>query len=622
MNTKSKKQIRKSRNIVEILMTAIEENALLDVIIHPANLRTNAFFVCQDGNMGKRDSLIMTTLNSEEEVTALRESSRITIFLQTVRFLVEFEGKFITLIDVKGTPCVKMNFPSVISVSPQAREFRRLRIPFSVNLPLKAVTKNQKSFDAKVFDIALGGCSFIRHLDENSKSQVALTKGVMLKVSLFSPDRTNPYEIPVTGVARKIFTMRNRYNEVVELVGFEFNLVSTSGRGDFEKLLRFIDGEFARTRNQTNPVIDKCILEQESLEDNYPDVHQAIDSANPDVMLSMLTIWRQDINARRALVSAIVKAGLSRAGLASCLVSALKTLAEIEWFPEADVLVDAIIERRHVVSLLKVLDLIPAKSPSLERLVHVIAMDGSPEKLLEAVKLCVKNVRVQQNILPVLISTGTAKQLIEAYKYLDKDSPLLPGLLENILERTKSTVDLMPLIELATDVDSLTFQKLIQRFIKGAPVNELVKLLESRVDDYTKIGEYLVTEIVIRGKTEQMLEAMDHMKMDSFGSVGLAFALARFGRPHQIAAALSKTSTLPRAGIILRYASMRKASEERSKGFSLTRILNLDSNPDKGQGDMAQVQMQAKRMMGEAEDRLCDLSVEIHGAVMGRLRRH
>ncbi|MBF0462218.1 MAG: PilZ domain-containing protein [Magnetococcales bacterium] len=623
INVKTKRQIRKPRNIVEILMLAIEENALVDVIIQPAGVRTNAFFVCMDGNMGKRESLILTSLNTEEEVRACRESTTIKIFSQTVRYLIEINGQFADMVDVRGTPCVRLVFPDVIYISAQARQFNRRRVPFSVDLPIIIDMKAQKPFRAQVFDISVGGCSFIRHVDESHLFTPTFPKGTVIKASLLSPDRTNPYEVPLSGVVRKIFTMRNRYNEIMEMIGAEFNLISTDARGDFNKLLRFIDDECGRDKRQSNPVIDRCVLEQEGLQGDYVDVHQAIDSGDPDLMLNMLSIWRMDPNARRALISGIIKIGMMRSGLSAQLVSALQTIAAIEWSYDADMLVEAIIERKHVTSALKVLDIIPEESANTDSLVKMIIMLASPEKLLEAVRICAHKPRIQQNLLPALARTAPVKYLIEVYQYIPKGSPLLESLLELILEKTKSTMELMPLIRSAEDVHSAAFLKLVQRFAKGAPVKELVKLLEIQVSDKTQVGEFLVMEIVARGKPEHILEAFHYVSMDSFSSVALAFGLSRCGLPYQLEEALTRTETLPRAATILYYTRLKQSLEE-EQGFNLTnlaRMLKLDRSVEENRAALIKIEREARKLIIETEERLCRLSEILHGSVTGRLKR-
>ena len=623
INVKTKRQIRKPRNIVEILMLAIEENALVDVIIQPAGVRTNAFFVCQDGNMGKRESLLLTTLNTEEEIKACHESTSIKIFSQTVRYLIEIDGRFADIVEVKGTPCIRLVFPDVVYISAQARQFSRRRVPFSIDLPITIDMKANKPFKARVFDIAVGGCSYIRHVDESHLFNPTFPKGTPVKASLHSPDRTNPYEVPLSGVVRKIFTMRNRYNEIMELIGLEFNLISTDARGDFNKLLRFVDDECGRAGKQSNPVIDRCVLEQEGLEGDYADVQQAVESGDPDLILGLLSIWRMDPNARRALISGIIKIGMTRSGVSAQLVLALQIIAAIEWSSDADMLVEAIIERKHVSSGLKVLDIIPEDSVNTDALIKMIIVHGSPEKLLEAVRICAHKPRIQQNLLPVLSRTAPVKYLIEAYQYIQKESPLLEGLLELILEKTKSTMELMPLIRSVEDVNSTVFLKLIQRFAKGAPIKELVKLLEIQISDKTQVGEFLVMEIVARGKPEHILEAFNYVSMDSFSSVALAFGLTRCGLPYQVEVALTKTETLPRAATILRYTSLKQSLEE-DPGFNLThlsRILKLDKSVEANSLALSKVEREAKKLIIETEDRLCRLSEILHGSVTGRLKR-
>ncbi|MBF0184280.1 MAG: PilZ domain-containing protein [Magnetococcales bacterium] len=623
INVKTKRQIRKPRNIVEILMIAIEENALVDVIIQPSGVRTNAFFVCQDGNMGKRESLLLTSLNTEEEIRACRESTGIKIFSQTVRYLMELDGKFIDFVEVRGTPCIRLAFPEVIYISAQARQFSRRRVPFSIDMPISIDMKNDRPFKARVFDIAVGGCSFIRHVDESHLFKPTFPKGTSLKGTLHSPDRTNPYEIPVTAVVRKIFTLRNRYNEIMELIGAEFTLIATDARGDFNKLMRFVDDEFTRTRNQTNPVIDRCVLEQEGLEGNYSEVQQAVESGDPDLMLGLLSIWRMDPSARRALISGIIKIGMTRSGISAQLVTALQIIATIEWSPDADILVEAVIERRHVSSALRVLEIIPEDSVNTDALVKLIVMHSSPEKLLEAVRICGNKPRIQQHLLPVLSRTAPAKYLIEAYQYIHKESPMLEGVLELILEKAKSTMELMPLIRSVEDVNSAVFLKLIQRFAKGAPIKELVKLLEIQVSDKTQVGEFLVMEIVARGKPEHMLETFNYVSMDSFSSVALAYGLVKCGLPYQWEVALSKTETLPRAGVVLRYATLKQSVEE-THGFNLSnisRMLKLDKSVEQNNLALAKIEKTAKKLMIETEDRLCRLSEILHGQVTGRLKR-
>ena len=622
INVKTKRQIRKPRNIVEILMLAIEENALLDVLIQPAGVRTNSFFVCQDGNMGKRESLLITSLNTEEEVRACNESKVIKVFMQTFRYLIEVDGEFLDFVDVKGTPCAKLAFPEVITISAQARQFKRRRVPFSLDLPMIIDMKGKKPYKSKVFDVAIGGCSFIRHIDKKSLANPVFPKGTQLQAKVLSPDRTNSYEVPVNGVVRKIFTMRNRYNEIMELIGMEFNLISTNAQGDFNKLLRFIDDEFSRTRNQTNPIIDRCILEQESLQGDYPDVHQAIESGDPDRILGMLAIWEKDPNARRALISGIIKIGMTRSGVSAHLVTALQSVAAIGWSSDADMLVEAIIERKHVSSALKILECVPDDSKSIDALIQMITTHGSADKLLEAVRLCIDKPRIQQNLLPILTRTAPMRYLIEAYQHIHKDSPLLDGLLKLILNKTKSTMELMPLIRSTEDVTSDTFFKLIRRFIKGAPVKELVKLLEIQVSDRTQVGEFIVTEIVARGKPEHMAEAYDFVGMDSFASVALAFALARYAPPEMVEMALEKSTALPRAAVILRYTHLKSTVEVLSKEFSFAKMFKMENEQGKRQSEINKIEKNAKKLMAETEERLFQLSGAIHGAASGRLKRH
>ncbi|MBF0162218.1 MAG: hypothetical protein HQL88_08010 [Magnetococcales bacterium] len=624
INVKAKRLIRKPRNIVEILMIAIEENALVDVIIQPATLRTNAFFVCQDGNMGKRECLLLTSLNTEEEIKACRESAVIKVFCQTVRYLIEIDGKFIESTDVKGTPCIKLAFPDVIAISAQARQFNRRRVPFSIDMPITIDMKTQKPFRARVFDVAAGGCSFIRHVDESHLFNPTFPKGTVLKAVLESPDKTNPYSVPVNAVVRKIFTMRNRYNEIMEMIGAEFNLISTDARGDFNKLLRFIDDECVRTHKQTNPVIDRCVLEQEGLQGDYADVHQAVESGDPDLMLGLLSVWRMDPGARRTLVSGIIKIGMTRSGISAQLVSALQIISAIEWSADADMLVEAVIERKHVASGLKVLEVIPEDSANTDLLVKMIVTHGSPEKLLEAVRICSNKQRIQQTLLPILSRTAPIKYLIEAYQYIPKDSPLLESLLELILEKTKSTMELMPLIRSVDNVHSVVFLKLIQRFARGAPVKELVKLLEIQVSDKTQVGELLVTEVVSRGKPEHIMEAFNHVSMNSFSSIALAYGLFRCALPHQVEFALMKTETLPKAAVILRYTHLKNLVEGDQQGFNLTQLAKMfrhDRSAEENRVALAKVEQEAKRLIVETEERLCKLSEILHGAPSGRLKR-
>ncbi|MEO5350669.1 MAG: PilZ domain-containing protein [Magnetococcus sp. YQC-3] len=623
INVKNKRQIRKPRNIMEILMIAIEENALVDVVIQPAGIRSNAFFICQDGNLGKRESVLLTFLNTEAEIKACRESSVIKIFSQTVRYLVEWDARFVDFVNVRGTPCLRLDFPEVLSISAQARQFNRRRVPFNVDLPIVVDIKHQENFRAQVFDIAVGGCSFIRMVDETHLDRPTFPKGTVIKAALHSPDKTNPYTIPVSGVVRKIFIMRNRYNEIMELIGTEFNLISTDARGDFNKLLRFVDDECARGKKQTNPVIDRCVLEQEGLQGDYADVQHAVESGDPDLIIGLLSIWRMDPSARRSLISGIIKVGMTRSGMSAQLVTALQIISAIEWSADADMLVEAIIERKHVASGLKVLEVIPEESANTDGLIKMICMHGSPEKLLEAVRICTHKPRIQQNLLPVLSRTAPVKYLIEAYQYIPKNSPLLEGLLEIILDKTKSTMELMPLIRSIEDVNSTVFLKLVQRFAKGAPIKELVKLLEMQVSDKTQVGEFLVMEIVARGKPEHILEAFNYVSMDSFSSVALAFGLTLCGTQDQLDLAMMKTDTLPRAATLLYHASLKRSLEE-EQGFNLsqlTRMLKLDKSQEENRAALVKVEREAKGLIIATEDRLCRLSEILHGSVTGRLKR-
>lgn len=624
INVKTKRHIRKPRNIVEILMLAIQENALLDVLIQPARVRTNAFFVCQDGNMGKRESLLITSLNTKEEIEACQDSKVIKIFMQTVRYLIELDGIYEEFVTIKDTPCIKLKFPEVITISPQARQFKRRRVPFSLDLPMFISLKGKKPHRSQVYDIAIAGCSFIRHIDEKSLANPMFPKGTQLQAAIASPDPTNNYEVPVNGVVRKIFTMRNRYNEIMELLGMEFNLISTNAQGDFNKLLRFIDDEFARTKDQTNPIIDRCILaDQDSLQGGNADVQQAVDSSDPDRILNMLAIHGKDPGARRALISGIIKIGMTKSGISSQLVTALHSLAEIEWSSDADMLVEAIIERKHVTSALKILPIVPDDSENIDSLVQLITVYGSIDRLLEAIRVCKDKPRIQQNILPLLARKAPVKYMIEAYSHIQKESPLLDGLLEQILDKTKSTVELMPLIRSTEDVTSEMFLKLIRRFVKGAPVKELVKLLEIQVSDRTLVGEFIITEIVARGKPAHMAEAYDFVGMDSFASVALAFGMFRYATLDLIESSLDKSKTLPRAAIILRYASLKKASEEdESQGFSLAKMLKLNKEGDRRQVELNKVEKEAKKLLVETEEKLYKLSEKIHGAASGRLKRN
>ena len=313
---------------------------------------------------------------------------------------------------------------------------------------------------------------------------------------------------------------------------------------------------------------------------------------------------------------------MTRSGVSAQLVAALRSLSAFDWSPDADLLVEAIIERRHVTSALKILELIPENSVNLDALIQLITRHGSPEKLLEAVRLTSERPRVQQNLLPILTRTAPVKHLIEAYQYIPKNSPLLEGLLELILEKVRSTMDLMPLIRSTEDVTSETFFKLIRRFIKGAPVKELVKLLEIQVSDMTEMGEFIVTEIVARGKPDHMFEAYEFVGMDSFASVALACAMSRYAPSEAIDAALEQSSALPRAAIVLRHTQLKQlVSEGEQQGF-VAKILGKSNEKEARQAELKKIEQDAKRLITETEERLYRISEKVHGAATGRLKRH
>jgi hypothetical protein len=150
-----------------------------------------------------------------------------------------------------------------------------------------------------------------------------------------------------------------------------------------------------------------------------------------------------------------------------------------------------------------------------------------------------------------------------------------------------------------------------------------VKLLEIQVSDKTQVGEFLVMEIVARGKPEHMLETFNYVSMDSFSSVALAYGLVKCGLPYQWEVALSKTETLPRAALLLRYSSLKSSLEE-EPGFNLSnisRMLKLDKSVEQNNLALAKIEKQAKKLMIDTEDRLCRLSEILHGQVTGRLKR-
>lgn len=312
---------------------------------------------------------------------------------------------------------------------------------------------------------------------------------------------------------------------------------------------------------------------------------------------------------------------MTRSGMSAQLVTALQSLAAIEWSADADMLVEAIIERKHVTSALKILEIVPDDSRNMDALVQMVVMYGSSEKLLEAVRVCTNKPRVQQNLLPILSRTAPIRYLIEAYQHIPKDSALLESLLELILDKVKSTMELMPLIRSTEDETSTTFFKLIRRFVKGAPAKELVKLLEIQVSDRTPLGEFIVTEIFARGKTEHMAEAYDFVGMDSFASVALALGLARYGTLSQIDAALEKSNSLPRAAVLLRHASLKNVVEEGAKEFSLARVFKMNKEEEKKQTDLSKLEKEARLLMVETEERLYKLSETLHGEATGRLKR-
>lgn len=614
--TATNKQLTNPKHVEQVLLTAIEENVLLEVTIQPSGIRTQAFLVCDDGNIGSHHSLLLTTLGDVSGNKAYRESASVTIQTQTARYVVDLETRFLELTTVNGASCVRLGFPRSVRIAPHGREFNRLRIPYVTDLNTTVKLKDGRQFKAAVFDLAMGGCSLIRQVDADVPS--GAERGVMVRIVIHSPDKSNNYEILINGVIRRLIQLRNRYNELQELIGIEFTLISVSSRRDFNSLMHFVKAEVQRASEGTNPVLERCVTtadrqaERARLQREYPDVHQAIESGDDEMMLSMLAIWKLDQSIRYFLVQ-----GLIERSAPGSLIAALKQIVEVEWCKDADLLMAAIAEKQHVPSATSALKLLPAGSRFLEPLVSIITREATADRLLKAVQNCQDKPKVQYRLLPTLIKSGTVPHLVEAFKVVPEDSPVAKMLVEVILKKYRAVAELVPIIQGLTDVSSELYISVIQKFVKYAPVVEMVQLLKNQISDQTRAGEFLAVEIVSRGKPEDMLLAFGETTMDSFTSVVLAYGLARFGSQKQIDEALTMVGHLPRAGVILKHAQLRRALRKESK---LLKMLNIGGGEQKKQLDA--LESDARLLLSQADQELRRMSEMVHGVLSSKLQQH
>lgn len=621
MEIRNKKRIGDPRQITQFLLQAIEGDSTVDVEIQPAGFRTHGFFVCQDGNVGKRDALLVTTLDTEEEKQAYSSAKTVTMHLQSTSRQITVQTQFVDFVTVNGASCVRLAFPRDLSVVAISREFKRLKVPYTVDLFTTLQIKNTTPFQASIIDLTIGGCSMLRKVDAKGQTHPPMTIGNLFKMTLHSPVKSYSGDISLSGVARKILRVRNRYNEVQEITNVEFILISSTERSAFDNLLRALIKEEKRAKQNVNPILDRCTFETEVLGEGHSEVQVAIESGKPEAILAMLTVWSLDDTVRRALIMGLIKIIQAQSGTNSFLVTAMKSIQETAgWTDDCERLVEAIVEKKHVLSAIETLEVVPLECNQLDALALVIVTGTSPEQLLRAMRASSDKPRIQKRLLPALIQTGSIRFLAEAFQYVDKDSPVFTNLVDAILEKGKFSSDFLPLILGMTDVESPVYAKLVKRFLKVAPIKELAHLLSKQISDDTQLGEFLASEIVNRGQPENMAEAFKHTTMDSFASVILAYGLASFSgsKTELIDQALTQTAMLPRAEMILKHAQLLNEVRVASKKSTLSRLLNLDGAT--GKKELAVLEEKVRALSIEAEQEIRQMSKIIHGFQTGRLR--
>ncbi|MBF0189412.1 MAG: hypothetical protein HQL50_15925 [Magnetococcales bacterium] len=564
--------------VVHFLRTATLEQAFLDVTVMPSKRRYNAYFLCVNGNLGRRDAIFLSLPEGDNTGRIFDDATSVNISFQLDGSLVDVPSNFVGIGKKGDHVCAELTYPDLVSLK-KIRQFMRVQVPQHVDIAMEVRQRNKPPFSARVFDLAMGGLSFsyrVRSYMEGGAAAMEhrLKAEDFVKMEIHVPDGAAAYDIPVNGVVRRVSRLRREDGSLEEVVGVEIMMISMGLKNKFNELIDLLEKEGRLVRQgraglSMKDMAIECDHERGAMEDEAPEVYAAIRDGDVAAMVALINEWHANPQ-----VSADLAAGLAEHGNSHTILTAFKTLFGIGQSESTDRLFEALMERRHFNTLMELMQILPENSPYAEKLAQGLVGHFPSDKLIEAVSRTRNKPTIQSILIEAMATTGTVDDFVESLSHLRDNLDATVKLAHRISDRSQSSDDLVRVIAtvrgaLKGEASDQALDILVKKFTRVASEPALLSVLERHISDHSLAGEFLVSEIVHRGRPEDMIKAFRQMTMDSMSSLFLALGLVRTGSLDQIRKALALSRTCPRAKLVLGGEMLRFQEQNRKGGLAL-----------------------------------------------------
>ncbi|MBF0588653.1 MAG: PilZ domain-containing protein [Magnetococcales bacterium] len=566
-----KERITNRDEVARMLRIATLERVFLDVSTADRSLSYQSLFLCKGGNLGSRDALYITAPEQNVDRIA-RPGSKVSIRYQWDSNLFEIVVPFKAQEEKRGQPCLRLGFPRSLSVK-KVRQFNRFNIPSDVTLSATVRKRGLKPFPAEVSDLGLGGLSLIYPVPEK-RAKRGLNSGRfkgedLIKLEVHVPDGHTSIDITINGAIRRVSTIRMGENDLREILGVEIMLIDLSLKSRFNELVEELEEESRRQREEEDSeesfdpeLLEECDHKKGHMEDQSPEVYDAIRGGQSEEMLAHLASWQGNQDVTMELVEGLVKHGSS-----SELLAAFRHLYPHEGHPGVELLFNALLEKRHFATLMEMLQILPEASPFMTPLCGCVVDAFRGEKLMEAVRRTRNKPKIQSQLITNLVDRGSVDDFVQSLGFMEENPHGTMLVVDQISKRSDTSDDYMRVIAMMRNMtrgdSNQALEVLLKKFIKVATDGALLQVLERYVSDQGEAGQILTSEMAHRGNPLLVAKAFKQVAMDSTSSMVLAYGLVQCGTREYIEAALEFCGSCPRArtilqGQLLRFQMKRK----------------------------------------------------------------
>ncbi|MBF0621375.1 MAG: hypothetical protein HQL54_05565 [Magnetococcales bacterium] len=598
---KVKEQVKSSADIIRIMRLAVREQVVVDVIMGGAG-KFNAYFICKDGNLARKRSLILS-IPEGSVVRKLKPDMNLKMFFQMDGDLIDLTSTFIQTGKSGDLLYAEVSFPTALGMK-KVRAHNRVRVPSTIELETEIRKKRGAPFRARITDIGMGGLSFSYKVpgfkEAGGDAFLNKLKGedfIKMEIMVQGAGGSS-YEIPVNGVVRRVSRVRGGDGALQEIAGIEIMMIAMGYKGKFSDVVDFITEEVKRSREEdaeldTDEMLRECDFKRGAMEDEMPDIYEAIRDGNVEEMLVYLMEWHANETIRKEIIQ-----GMAQKAHSPDLLFAFKHLLGLKEQAGIEILFDAILERKHFKTILELFQILPPNSPMLMQLTDHVVTAFPSERVIEALNWTQNYPELQSRLIQRLVERGTVNDFIQSLGYMQDNAQGSVKMATQIADRSTSINEMVNAIAVLKTYmrgeSSRALAILIARFVGKAPDASLLQVLERHVSDHSAAGEIIMSELVHRGNPDDIIRAFKQVTMDSTASMILAYGLVKHGNVEQVKGVLTNLSnTCDKARTILR------AYYYKFQGNPLKRLFTVSVNEKQRKEIMAQGQVLMKRSQVE-----------------------